>query len=416
MVKKVKTEKKYYIKTFGCYANEVESDVVAGILEKLGFTELKLPKVKNEVEEIWYVLNNADVLVVNSCSVRQKSEDKVYGLGKIIADYKKEHRKKAKVFLTGCIVGSALGERKRFSFEELKKKTNNYDGYYAPGDSKSFLKLLKEFKLVSPLKKIELKKIEKRQTDKIHSFVNVSFGCDNFCSYCVVPYARKEEVSRSEKDILQEIRCLVKNGTTEVTLCGQNVNSWGLSKSEKLKIRAGSKKKLPFADLLRKVHDISGLERIDFISSNPFDFSQDLVDVIKLPKISNYIHIAVQSGNNEILKSMNRRHTIEEFLDLLKRIRKVKPDVELGTDLIVGFPGETRKQFMDTVRLVKKAKFAVAFIAMYSPRKGTYAEMKLKDNVPAKEKKWRHMYITKVWKKTKAGSKVIANSRIGRLG
>jgi len=416
MLKKITTEKKYYIKTFGCYANEVDSDVAAGILEKLGFKELKLPKLKNEVEEIWSVLKTADVLVVNSCSVRQKSEDKVYGLGKIISDFKKEHRKKAKVFLTGCIVGSALGERKRFPFEELKKKTKNYDGYYAPGDSKTFLKLLKEFKLVTPQKKIELNKVERRQKDKIHSFVNVSFGCDNFCSYCVVPYARKEEVSRSEKDIMREIKCLVKNGTTEVTLCGQNVNSWGLSKSEKMKIRAGSKKKLPFADLLRKVHEIQGLERIDFISSNPFDFTQDLVDALKLPIISNYIHIAVQSGNNAVLKSMNRRHTAEEFLDLVKRIRKAKPDVEIGTDLIVGFPGETRKQFMDTVSLVKKAGFAVAFIAMYSPRKGTFAELKLKDDVPAKEKKWRHMYLTKVWKNTKAGSVVTAGSRIGRLG
>jgi tRNA-2-methylthio-N6-dimethylallyladenosine synthase len=153
--------------------------------------------------------------------------------------------------------------------------------------------------------------------------------------------------------------------------------------------------------LVEKVHKISGIEKIDFISSNPFDFTQDIVNLFKLPKIANYVHIAVQSGNNDILKMMNRKHTSEEFLDLVKSLRTVRPDIEIGTDIIVGFPGETREQFMDTVKLVKDVKFSVAFIAMYSPRKGTYAQINLKDNVSMKEKKWRHMYLSKVWKNSK---------------
>ncbi|MFZ2664347.1 MAG: hypothetical protein WAX66_03210, partial [Patescibacteria group bacterium] len=271
-------EKRYYIKTFGCYANEVDSDVIAGVLEDAGFKELKIPIFKNEVEEINYVLKNSNLLIVNSCSVRQKSEDKVYGLGRIISDYKKankadkankgNNRRKTYVFLTGCIVGSALGERKRYSMEELKKKTRNYDYFFAPNDTDSFIQTLKELKLVDEKKfskKYKLKNIKRRKKADEHAFVNVSYGCDNFCSYCVVPYSRGGEISRKEGDILSEIGCLVKNGIKEVTLCGQNVNSWGLSKNEKSKIRTGSKKKLPFAYLLRNVCNIKGLESVDFI-------------------------------------------------------------------------------------------------------------------------------------------------------
>ena len=395
----------YYIKTFGCYANEADSDLIAGVLEKLGFRELKIKK-SNETYEIRYALEKADVLVVNSCSVRQKSEDKVYGLGKII---KNAENIKAKVFLTGCMVGSATGDRKRFSEKELKEKTKNYDGYFAPGDIDKFVETLKKFGLIDKNIDIEKEKIERRQTDKNHAYVNVSYGCDNFCSYCVVPYSRGCEISRSEKEILDEIKCLVRKGITEFTLCGQNVNSWDLSGEEKFKIRSGSKngngnqdfRNLPFADLLRKVHAVKGVEKIDFISSNPFDFTQDLVEIFELPKISNYVHIAVQSGNNDILKAMNRRHTVGEFEQLIEDIRKIRPGIEIGTDIIVGFPGETREKFMDTVELVKKMKFSVIFISMYSPRKGTFAQMNFKDDVPLKEKKWRHMFLSKVWKRNK---------------
>jgi len=404
--------KRYYIKTFGCYANEVDSDFTAGFLENVGFKELeKMPG--NETTEIKYALKNSDILIINSCSVRQKSEDKVYGIAKMIKNCKDI---RAKVFLTGCMVGSVTGDRRRFSKKELIEKTKNFDDYFKPGDTDELLMLLKKYKLVDKDLVVEKKQIERRQEDKKHAYINVSYGCDNFCSYCVVPYSRGCEISRSGEEILEEIKCLVKKGISEFTLCGQNVNSWGLSRSEKFNIRVGEKgkpgKKLPFAELLKDVHKIRGVEKIDFISSNPFDFTQDLVEALKLSKISNYVHIALQSGNNYILKAMNRRHTAEEYLDLVKRIRDVKSDVEIGTDLIVGFPGETREQFMDTVGLVKKVGFSVAFISMYSPRKGTFAEKSLKDDVPLKEKKWRHMYLSKVWKQSKpSGGKGHYHSR-----
>jgi tRNA-2-methylthio-N6-dimethylallyladenosine synthase len=198
-----------------------------------------------------------------------------------------------------------------------------------------------------------------------------------------------------------EINHLVRRGVTKVTLCGQNVNSWGLNRSKKFKLRSGSRHKLPFAQLLKDVHDIDYIVKIDFISSNPFDFTQDLINALRLPKISNYLHIAVQSGNNDVLKRMNRRHTVEEFIDLINRIKKARPDVELGTDAIVGFPGETREQFMDTVKLFRAIPFKVAYIAMYSPRKGTQAEKFYEDDVDLDEKKWRHEYLTNVWRESR---------------
>lgn len=248
------------------------------------------------------------------------------------------------------------------------------------------------------VQKYSATEITPKVTDTKSAFVNISYGCDNFCTFCVVPYARGAEISRSEEEILTEIKHLMMRGITDFMLCGQNVNSWGLDKKTKFHIRTGSDQKLPFADLLRKVHELEGVNKISFLSSNPFDFTNDLIDAVKLPKIDNYLHIAVQSGNNEVLKNMNRRHTIEDFYALISKIREAKPNVELGTDIIVGFPGETREQFMDTVKLFETIPFNVAFISIYSVRKGTNADKFYPDDVPLEEKKWRHAFLTKVWK------------------
>jgi tRNA-2-methylthio-N6-dimethylallyladenosine synthase len=182
-------------------------------------------------------------------------------------------------------------------------------------------------------------------------------------------------------------------------LVGQNVNSWGLDKETKFKLRAGSEDKIPFASLLRKVHEIEGVEKINFISSNPFDFTQDLIDTLALPKITRFLHFAVQSGNNEILKKMNRRHTIEEFKDLIHKIKQKVPEMEFGTDIIVGFPTETEEQFMDTMKLFEDYKFKSAYISMYSPREGTNAAKFFKDDVSLKEKKRRHKLLLDLWEK-----------------
>lgn len=395
--------KKYYIKTYGCQANIADSNSLAGILESLGFEEVPEPKnAKNEREMLDKVLKKVDLFVVNTCSVRQKSEDKVYGLGKLFSDFPK-NKKKPFVIMAGCMVGSTIGDRKRFSPRELKNKTPWVDEYIDPTEIFKIPEILIKNEQLSDwaVKKFDPKKVKSKQRDKKHAFVNISNGCDNFCRFCVVPFARGPEVSRTKQEIIKEIQNLTKNGISEITLCGQNVNSWGLTWDEKFKIRSGSKQKIPFADLLREIHDIPEIKKIEFISSNPFDFTQDLINVMKLPKISNYLHIAVQSGSNEVLKKMNRRHTIEDFLQLIEKIKKVRPDVELGTDIIVGFPGETEKQFQKTVDLFKKVPFAVAFISIYSPRKGTPADKFYKDDVSRNEKRRRHKVLTKIWKETR---------------
>ena len=378
------------MKTLGCQANTADSLKIAGILEAIGYEEYKPQKAENEMLELEEVFSNADLFIINTCSVRQKSEDKAYGLGKTI----KRIGKKPIVVMSGCLVGSAMGIRKRFEFESLRKKTPWVDIYLNPSQINELPEMLK---VDQPPQNY----LSKTDTPR-HAYINISTGCDNFCTYCVVPYARGKEISRTQEEIIEEVKTLTDQGIAEFTLCGQNVNSWGLSPEEKFEIRTGSDQKLPFATLLRKVHEMPGVEKIEFISSNPFDFTQDLIDAIKLPKISKYIHIAVQSGNNEVLKRMNRRHTIEQFLDLVQKIQKAKPGIEIGTDLIVGFPGETEEQFMDTIKLVNKVPFAVAFIAMYSERPGTFAAKNYPNDIPYEEKKRRHSLLTQEWKKEKA--------------
>ena len=387
--------KKYLIQTYGCQANIADSNKIAGILEALGFEQAT-------------TLKETDLFVINTCSVRQKSDDKVYGLGKSIKTIKEKYNKNPIVVMAGCVVGSAIGKRKRYELDELIQKTPWVDLYISPTQishlPELLLPVLKEKGIIKNtfIKKVDLENLNLKFDQKnLTAYVNISYGCDNFCTFCVVPYARGKEVSRSREEIIKEVNRMVQKGAKNITLCGQNVNSWGLSPVEKSKVRILGEDKLPFASLLRELHQIEGIEKIEFISSNPFDFTQDLIDVFKLPKISNYLHIAVQSGNNDILQAMNRRHTVEEFIDLINRIKKVRPNIELGTDIIVGFPNETHEQFLDTVSLFQKVQFAVAFISMYSPRKGTQSFKTLNDNVSINDKKYRHAYLTNIWKENR---------------
>ncbi len=383
--------KKYHITTFGCQANVADSGTMAGILEALGYEKVE------KMEE-------SDLFIINTCSVRQKSEDKAYGLGKEIKKLKDSNEKVPFIIMAGCMVGSVTGDRQRYQFEELKKKTPWVNDYINPNQIDRLPLILASNNLASDwaVSQLNLSNTYGVSEDQKHAFINISTGCDNFCTFCVVPYARGREISRSKSEILNEIRHFVLRGFTNFTLCGQNVNSWGLDMTEKFAIRSGSEtQKLPFAQLLREIHDIPEVEKIDFVSSNPFDFTSDLIDVFSLPKISPYLHMAVQSGSNEILKKMNRRHTVEEFIELVERLRKNKPDLKLGTDIIVGFPGEKQEDFMKTVELFEKIKFDNAYISIYSPRKGTPAEKHFPDDVSLIEKKSRHSYLTKVWKKTK---------------
>jgi len=316
---------KYFIKTFGCQQNESDSERLAAEKQEYSKTE--------ELEE-------ADLIVVNACSVRQTAVDRVLGLQK-----KFEHLK-AKKILTGCVLKS---DRKKFEkfFDEIV----------------SIKKLLGENYLS--------KKSKRLFSDS--AFVPIMTGCNNFCSYCVVPYTRGREKSRTIQEIINEIRGLVKRGCKQIILLGQNVNSYQYG----------------FSKLLKKLNALPGDFIIKFLTNHPKDMTDELISTIaNCKKIAKEIHLPVQSGDDEILKKMNRGYTVKQYKNLVKKIRKKIPNIKLSTDVIVGFPGETRKQFENTVKLFKEIKFDKAYINKYSVRAGT-AAAKFKDDVSLKEKKRR---------------------------
>lgn len=337
--------KKYFLRVFGCQMNAADAERIAGWYEQKGW------QLADKIEE-------ADEIVIVSCSVRQSAENRVYGLVNNLSKLKSEGAK-FKVILTGCML--RLPER------ILKKKMPGLDQ----------LKRLEEY--AAGLKVRE---------SKTHAWVAISNGCNNFCTYCVVPYARGREISRPFEEIVCEVEELAKRGYKEITLLGQNVNSYGKDIPDSSFMVHCSKFQTPFAILLETLHKIEGIEKISFITSNPWDLNDEIIEAMSMPKIDRHLHLPVQSGDDEILRRMNRKYTSREYLALVDKIRKKIPDIVIGTDIIVGFPGETEEQFEHTVDLAKKVGFEKAYIAMYSPREQT-AAYKMKDNVPYKEKKRR---------------------------
>lgn len=340
-----------FIKTFGCQANEADSEKLASVFEKKGY---KLAKSSRE----------ASVVVINTCSVRESAENRVFGL---INNLAKKGKKSQKVILTGCMVGSARGERRRYSPFALEKRLPQVD----------------EFKTIEEL--IGSEKVLPKRKKKTSAFVPIMEGCDHFCSYCVVPYARGKETSRTFEEVVGEIEELAERGYKEITLIGQNVNSYGKN----------LKPKKSFSQLLIWLQKIKGIKKISFMTSNPWDLTDDIVEAMASPKVDRYLHLPVQSGDDQILKKMNRSYTARDYLELVKKIRKKIPDIRIGTDIIVGFPGETKKAFENTVKLCQKVGFVKAFISRYSPRPGTPA-FKLKDSVLPGEKKRRWHVLEKL--------------------
>jgi len=339
--------KTYHIITIGCQMNKSDSERLAGVLEKRGYK-----KSDNKYR--------ADLVAINTCGVRQSAEDRVYGLVPGI----RRKNKKTKIVITGCLVGRA-DVRKR-----LKKVVDIWlpIGQMAKGECQK-----------------DYFKIKPKYQSKISAFVPIGNGCNNFCSYCVVPYARGRETFRPVKEILAEVKGLVKNGYKEITLIAQNVNSYRSGKTD-------------FADLLKMVNGLPGDFQIRFLTSHPKDMSDELIGAIAgCEKVLKEIHLPAQSGDNAILKKMNRGYTVERYETIIKKILKLMPTAEISTDVIVGFPGETKKQFNNTAKLFKDIKFSQAYVARYSPRPGT-AAYKLADDVPAEEKKRRFEVLNKlIW-------------------
>ncbi len=384
----------YYIKTYGCQMNKADSEKIAAGYEQKGYKPAKL------VEE-------ADVVVINTCSVRQSAEDRVIGQVRNLTKLQAKSYKlkaiaknlkvnKPKIILTGCML--------RYSLSRLKKMLPGVDEFVKLQDLIKDVKSLSDAPasaLETPHRLIQPRSVRDASAGK---WVPIMRGCDNFCTYCVVPYGRGREVSRPFEEIVCEVKELVKRDYKHVTLLGQNVNSYGKRLGDRSNGKTATLRSqnfaenteiTPFAKLLRELHKIKGLEKISFITSNPQDLTDDIIEAIRLPKIDRYLHLPAQSGDDEILKKMNRQYTAKKYLGLIKRIRERIPDIKIGTDIIVGFPGETKKQFENTVKLCRQVGFEKAYIAKYSPRPGT-AAYRLGDPVSYKEKKRRWQILEKM--------------------
>ena len=343
----------FCVNTFGCQMNARDSEKLIGILEQIGY-------VKKETED-------ADFVIYNTCTVRENANNKVYGrLGYLHSQKKKNPD--MMIGLCGCMMQEPKVVEKirtSYRFVDLVFGTHNIYKFaeliVAAFESKGMIvDIWKDTdKIVEDLP------VERKYTFK--SGVNIMFGCNNFCSYCIVPYVRGRERSRDPKDIIREIERLVADGVVEVMLLGQNVNAYGKNLEHPM----------TFAQLLEEVEKIDGLERIRFMTSHPKDLSDELIEVLgKSKKICKHLHLPLQSGSSRILKEMNRHYTKEQYLELVKKIRAAVPDIALTTDIIVGFPGETEEDFLETMEVVKEVQYDSAFTFIYSKRTGTPAATK----------------------------------------
>jgi len=339
--------------TYGCQMNEHDSEKLSAMLTDMGYDATK------KFEE-------ADLIIFNTCCVRENAEFKVYGnLGHV--KKLKETKKDLVLAVCGCMM------QQPHIVAEIKKKYKYVDLVFGTHNLHNFPALLEE--TLKKDKKQQVVEIWDNEGDvieglaitrkkEIKAYVNIMYGCDNFCAYCIVPYTRGRERSRKPEDILEEVRMLAASGTKEIMLLGQNVNSYGGKMDTDM----------DFADLLAKVNEIEGIERIRFMTSHPKDLSQKLIETMaKSERVCEYLHLPVQAGSNAILKKMNRKYTQEQYLDIISRAKALMPNLGLSTDIILGFPGETEEDFQDTMHLVKTVGYDAAFTYLYSIRTGTPA-------------------------------------------
>jgi tRNA-2-methylthio-N6-dimethylallyladenosine synthase len=345
------SEKKYVVTTFGCQMSESDGERIAGMLDEMGYSQ---------TDDI----NDADIVVFNTCCVRDHAEKRIYGkLGELKSI--KENKQDMIIAFGGCMA------QQPHVVEKLKKSYQNVDIIFGTHNvhrlPELFYYAMNGNKMVEEVWDIEgviPEGMPVSRKDGLKAWVNIMFGCNNFCSYCIVPYVRGRERSREPKDIISEISLLVQQGYKEVSLLGQNVNSYGLDADFEMS----------FPQLLRELNKIEGLERIRFMTSHPKDMSDDLIKVIQeCEKVCEHIHLPFQSGSNNILKKMNRKYTKEHYLGLIEKIKTAVPGASFTTDVIVGFPGETEEDFLDTLEVVKQVKFDLAYTFLYSRRKGTPA-------------------------------------------
>ena len=340
----------YNVTTFGCQMNARDSEKLRGILDKVGY-------VRTDSED-------ADFVIYNTCTVRENANNKVYGRLGYLNSLKKKNPNMI-IALCGCMMQEEVVISKlkaSYSFVDLIFGTHNIFKF-----PELLYNAIQSEDMIIDIWEDTTRIVEKLPTSRKYAFksgVNIMFGCNNFCSYCIVPYVRGRERSRKPDEIIDEIKELVSDGVKEVMLLGQNVNSYG----------KGLEEDIDFAKLLRRVNDIEGLERIRFMTSHPKDLSDELIEAMAdCKKVCQHLHLPLQSGSSEILSKMNRHYSKEDYLALVDKIRDKMPDIALTTDIIVGFPGETEEDFLETMDVVKKVEFDSAFTFIYSKRTGTPA-------------------------------------------
>jgi tRNA-2-methylthio-N6-dimethylallyladenosine synthase len=352
-------KKTYNILTYGCQMNEHDSEKIGGMLTSIGYEETDDEK-------------NADFVIFNTCLIRENAELKVYGkLGEIKG--LKRNKPDMLVAVCGCMMQKEETRKRllqKFSFVDIIFGTNTIQElpgliYDVEINKKKSVDIIDNTELI-------YENMPKMRKFKYKALVNITYGCNNFCTYCVVPYVRGREKSREPNEIINEVKALAQDGCKEITLLGQNVNSYG----------SNLENKFTFAELLYELNKIDGIERIRFMTSHPKDLTDDLIMAIKeCDKVCNHVHLPVQAGSNEILRRMNRKYTKEHYLNLVEKLKNEIPDIAITTDIIVGFPGETEDDFQETIDVVKKVQYDSAFTFLYSVREGTKAA-EMEDQIP----------------------------------
>lgn len=379
--------KKLYLESYGCAMNFSDSEIVASILTKEGFTTTYNPQ-------------EADLILINTCSIRDKAEQTVRNKLKEFKGIKRKFNPKMKVGILGC-----MAERLKTQLLEEEKLVDLIAG---PDSYRALPELIQEIESGQKAVNVLLSRDEtyadispvKLGANGVSSFISITRGCDNMCSFCVVPFTRGRERSRDPETIVQEAMDLFEMGFREVTLLGQNVDSYRWNISKKGEIKDENKSTVSFAELMVMVAEVDPLLRVRFSTSHPKDMTTDVLHAIKKYKnICNYIHLPVQSGNSEMLKRMNRGYTREWYLNRINAIKTITPECTISTDLIIGFCDETDQEHQDTISLVKEVEFSFAYMYKYSERPKTLAERKFEDNVPEKVKADRLSEIIDIQRK-----------------
>ena len=371
-MQKIGKNKTYHIITYGCQMNVHDSENISAIMEEMGYSKC------DDMEE-------SDVIILNTCAIRENAHNKVTGmLGRI--KHLKEERKEIITMLCGCMAQEeSIANMLKDKYKWVNVVFGTHNIHMLPTYLKNAIKENKQELEVFSYEGEVIENIPVKRDSKYKAWVNIMYGCDKFCTYCIVPYTRGKQRSRMHEDIISEVEQLVNEGYKEVTLLGQNVNAYGKDLDNEYNM----------ANLLADVAK-TGIPRVRFVTSHPWDFTDEMLEVIaSYENIMPYIHLPIQSGSSDILKKMGRRYTKEEYIELFKKIKKIIPNVSISTDIIVGFPNETDKDFQDTIDVVEQLKYDLAYTFIYSKREGTPAAI-MEDSISEETKKERLAKLNEV--------------------